>query len=84
MHQNLLNAGFASVWYINDNRENVKEGLVIKPLTKELPESIRDFAVHMPAIVSIKCILGFLSKNSCKCSFGGINLDFIQSFSDLL
>jgi hypothetical protein len=50
MHQNLLNAGFASVWYINDNRENVQESLVIKPLTKELPESIRDFAAHMPAI----------------------------------
>jgi hypothetical protein len=49
MHQNLLNAGFASVWYINDNRENAQERLVIKPLTKELPESIRDFAAHMPA-----------------------------------
>jgi hypothetical protein len=49
MHQNLLNAGFVSVLYINDNRENVQESLVIKPLTKELPESIRDFAAHMPA-----------------------------------
>jgi hypothetical protein len=49
MHQNLLNAGFASVWYKNNNRGNVKESLVFKPLTKELPESILDFAAHMPA-----------------------------------
>jgi hypothetical protein len=55
MHQNLLNAGFVSVLYINDNRENVQESLVIKPLTKELPESIRDFAAHMPAS---NCIFG--------------------------
>jgi hypothetical protein len=39
MHQNLLNAGFAYVWYINDNRENVKESLFIKPLTKVLLKS---------------------------------------------
>jgi hypothetical protein len=39
MHQNLLNAGFASIWNINDNRENVQEYLVIKPLTKELLNS---------------------------------------------
>jgi hypothetical protein len=37
--QNLLNAGFASVWYINDNKENVQENSVIKPLTKELLNS---------------------------------------------
>jgi hypothetical protein len=36
MHQNPLNAGFASVWYINDNRENVQGKWIIKPLTKEL------------------------------------------------
>jgi hypothetical protein len=53
MHQNLLDAGFASVWYISDNRKNVKESLVFKPPTKELPESIRDFAAHMPATLSI-------------------------------
>jgi hypothetical protein len=39
MHQNLLNAAFASAWYINDNRENVKEMSVFKPLTKELLNS---------------------------------------------
>jgi hypothetical protein len=55
MHQNLLNAGFVSVWNINDNRENVQGNSVIKPLTKELPESVRDFAAHMPAM---NCILG--------------------------
>jgi hypothetical protein len=32
-----------------DKNENVQANLVIKPLTKELPESIRDFAAHMPA-----------------------------------
>jgi hypothetical protein len=34
-----LNAGFASVWYINDKNENVQENSIIKPLKKELLNS---------------------------------------------
>jgi hypothetical protein len=69
MHQKLLNAGFASVWYINDNRENVQERLVVKPLTKELPESIRDFAEHMPAcIFRLNILLILLERNYVKSS----------------
>ena len=36
MHQNLLNAEFTSIWYLNDNNENVRGIWVIKPLTKVL------------------------------------------------
>ena len=39
MHQNLLNAEFASVLYQNDQDENVHEDGVIKPLTKVLHKS---------------------------------------------
>jgi hypothetical protein len=39
MHQNLLNAEFASVWYINAKNENVHVIRVIKALTKVLHKS---------------------------------------------
>jgi hypothetical protein len=37
--QNLLNAGFASVWYIKIGMETCRDSLVIKPLTKDLSAS---------------------------------------------
>ena len=49
MHQNLLNAEFASIWYLTEKSENVRESGVIEPLTK-VPEGFWDFAAHMPVI----------------------------------
>ena len=39
MHQNLLNAEFASIWYLNAKNENVHVIRVIKALTKVLSAS---------------------------------------------
>jgi hypothetical protein len=56
MHQNLLNAGFASVWYFYVNNENVQKIQVIKP--QRYCSSA--FAAHMPAI---NCIFGLKFDN---------------------
>jgi len=49
MHQNLLNAEFVFVWYLNGKNENVQENRVIKPPTKVLLKSFCcTYARHGP------------------------------------
>jgi len=47
MHQNLLNAEFASVWYLSDKNENMQETESLNRLQRSCTSA---FAAYMPAI----------------------------------